>query len=73
MIQKRCDDPMDWDEFRDLPSAEEACNEDAECVGVTLGAAYNWDGFYKCSKGSNYEYHPNGIVFNKKGTLLLTI
>ena len=77
MIQTRCIDPMDWDEFDDLPSAEKACNDDASCIGVTIGAAYNWDGFYKCNYGNayhdSYEDHPKGIVFNKKGILLLTI
>merc|ERR1712060_280709 len=73
MIQKRCKDPMDWDDFDDLPSAEKACDEDAECVGVTFVIIKQMHimlgGFYKCNKGyrNNYEYYPNGIVFNKKG------
>ena len=78
MIQKRCKDPMDWDDFDDLPSAEKACDEDAECVGVTFVIIKQMHimlgGFYKCNKGyrNNYEYYPNGIVFNKKGTFCLT-
>ena len=75
MIQKRCIDPMDWDEFYDLPSAEKACNDDASCIGVEIGAGHNWDGFYKCSNGyrNSYEHHPKGIVFNKRGILRLNL
>ena len=41
MLKRDCLEPMEWDYdlddydgFDDLPSAEKACNDDAECVGV---------------------------------------
>ena len=84
MIQKQCMEPdcyeydedgeEEWAGFDDLPSAEKACNDDAECIAVQQGDSGMYDdneSFYKCSNG--YSNHAKGIVFSKKGTLLITI
>ena len=77
------------DNFYDLPSAEKACSGNEECVGIQLGSNGNFhqcsDGYDPPWSNSSYDdckdadADPDwdglgsGIVFNKKGILLLII
>ena len=81
MFQQRCTNPYVYDMYYSFEEAEKDCTEDPDCIGMEVWGSLSWfedpNALYLCSKGyttsynghrdPDYEYYPNGIVFNKKG------